>query len=324
MFFFIAFLCVLPQSSFAVADLCSAPADCETAIACGISQNFDKITPKYTLDDIVTDAIFGNITDACVNFNFEHGWSNVDIGNGLSIDWKKVKLNVIDKVNYDPSSKNFTFLVTENAWYALGGRATGIIIGSIVVTGVAVCAVFTLGACAAIGAGSAAAAGTAGAAATAATTLGAGTAIAIGTGATAAITAQQISISANKLKVKRTWSDWAGCVNIAEDGKTDVISDLFTTDVVRLAFPDLRDVKFAFNSSNGNLLYKDSVLFTMTAEQKNSILANAAKIADKGDCDWHTWKLYLYPVRLLLKDIDAVGKWDYDVRVESDGVLLDK
>lgn len=318
---FAVILCVCTQSVFASKDSCAAPANCETAIACGIYQNLDKITPKYTLDDIVADAIFFNIESVCLNFNFEHGWKDVNVGDGLSINWKKVKTIVMDKVNYDPNSKNFTFLVTENAWYALGGTATGIAIGSIVVVGAAVCAIVTFGACAAVGLGaSGASLVTIGA-----TTMAIGTtAVAVSGAAATAITAQQIAIAANKLKVKKTWSDWDGCVNITDNGKTSTISDLFTTEVVRLTFPDLRGSTFAFNTGSGNLLFKDAALFTMTAAQKNGIMQRVSSIKDKGACDWHAWELYLYPVRVFLKDIDEKGQWVFDMRVENDSVLLDK
>jgi hypothetical protein len=315
-FLLFALLCILPQDSFADVPL----ADCETAIAYGIYKNLDKIAPNYTLEDVVSDAIFINLPGSCKRFNFNYGWNNVDLGNGMSIDWEKVKVKVIDKVNYDPTSRNYTFAVSENAWYVLGGAVTGFIIGSVVAVGAGVCAVASLGGCALVGLGAVGAN---------LVTIG-GVTFAVGTTAAitssvamAAITAQQIAISAQKLDIRKTLSDWDGCVNITDDGKTNKGSDLFTTEVIRPLFPDLHGAKFAFNTSAGNILFKDSELFLVTAEQKDNIINGVSKIADKGACDGHTWKLYLYPVRIFLEDIDKNGDWKFDLRMENDEVLLD-
>ncbi|MBN1281626.1 MAG: hypothetical protein JW985_01500 [Alphaproteobacteria bacterium] len=300
---FFAFL-FLSIPIFAFGADCEHPVSCENAIGCEVVFNFGKINNDYTINDLIADAILKNLQGVCSDFKFEYGWNNFSVGDNLSVDWGEIKTIVIDKFNYDPNSKNFTFLVTENPWYVIGGRATGIIVGSVIVAGAVACAIS--GVCAVVGASTA----------VGATVWSAG--------ATAVVTSQNIAIASSKLEVRKTMSDWEGCVNITDNGVTDTISDLFTTDVIRPTFPELRGNKFAFNASSGNILFKNGEMFSMTVEQKNKIISQVPNIADKGACDGKMWKLYLYPVRIFLQDINGEsGQWKFDLRMENDSVLID-
>ena len=328
---FTVVFCIFSQNVFADgADLCAAPADCETAMACGILQNFK--TADDDIHKMIADAILVNFS-VCEKFNYEHGHNDFSFA-GKTISWRKIKELVLHNINSNPKYTIYTFLVTENALYKLGGSGTGAVIGGIVVVAAVACVVASGGICGGVvvggvGASAATAAAiTAGTTATVAgTTLGGAAVIGAGVvGAGGVITgaASDGIQGSSGVDIKQTWSNWDGCVNITANGATTDRSDMFTRYIMGAVFPDDYNATFAFNKSRYNLLFKNGSPLILNEEQKNKVMSLIPTIADKGRCDSHVWKLYLYPLRMIARDVDTKGMLIFDIEAFGDPAIIDK
>lgn len=113
-------------------------------------------------------------------------------------------------------------------------------------------------------------------------------------------------------------ANWNGCVNISNNGKSSNATDLFTRTIIEKIFNNDFTSTYAFNTSNYNLLYKNNDIFMMNQTDKikfyNVVKAN---ISGSSICTGEIYTLWLYPVKILVKNIDADGNYEYEVWLEG-------
>jgi len=333
-FIFAGFFAVFSQNAFA--DPCANPADCLTAIACGVSRA--PVWPpanQQALDRIIADSILDDF-QACDGFRYENEMNDFEF-DGLQMNWARIRQVVVRDLNSDPRRTQYAFLVAENPWYRLGARGTTGIgtLGTVIIVAGAGCVILTKGICAKVGVG---------AATKTATYVGGaavlGGAYALGSGADA--TARGITNMArgnvianiSGFNIPQTMSNWDGCVNIVADAtaaatapsgpmfgrgsgfgfqggisnpvsRTDMFTRLVMSNVE--GFENDIDSIYTFNKQMSNVLHRDGLPLIVNARQRDQIIRNIPRIANQNACNTgQTWQLHLYPLRIVF-DIQGDG-----------------